>query len=249
MNVQSPISVIPRIYGPVWIASSCATIIEDKYTCIEVLPSGVGTAITWARNEFFLSSEKYFYFNTYVAQMYDSGIPYPMSDVWLADPSFGVYNIIECKFHEYTFEPSDYKGTSLIHSASSSAPDSEDPDFGLVGPVEINLKYGNMPYSAGRIVSKETTVERAMSIVADAFAEFSEVSRIYMQRWRSELQFVVLLNTEKYDSDLIDRLLDVEYDLLRYETEGLLWDFAYLPCKGRDSTEEVSSSATVVFSR
>lgn len=252
MNPQPSIAVERRTYGAVRIVSSAATLIEDKHICLKVSLSGEETDIVWVHGESFLSGEPYFFFDAHIAQMYNVGVPtqlYPMSDVWSADLSFGVYNILECKFHEYTFEHFDYKGQSLIRSSSSSMPDADDLDLGLMRPVEMTLKYGGRRYSESRITPKETGIKKAMSIVADAFAKFSEVNAIYMQRWRSELQFVVLLNIEKYDSDLIDKLLDVEYELLQHEGEGVLWDFAYLPCKGRDSTEVVSSSATVVFSR
>jgi hypothetical protein len=172
-----------------------------------------------------------------------------MRDVGQSTPGYNVYTSGECKSHKDTFALFDHKDTLLALSSSSSMPDAEDSDLRPMGPLEVTQRYGERLHTISRTTREQANVEEAVSIVADAFAQFSEVGAIYIQRWRSELQFVVLLDIEKYDSDLINRLLDVEYELLKHEDEGLLWDFAYLPCKGRDNTEVVSSSATVVFSR
>ena len=78
--------------------------------------------------------------------------------------------------------------------------------------------------------------------VADAFKGFDEVSAIYMQRYRQQLQFTLFLDIKGYNDDLMDRLLDVEYDLLQDEYADLLIDFSYLPGAGGEGVVHPSAS-------
>lgn len=83
--------------------------------------------------------------------------------------------------------------------------------------------------------------------VAEAFAEFQEVTQIYLQRYRRELQFKVLLNVAKYDWDLMDKLLAVELNLVRHRPKDFFLSISYLPKEEKVSI--IHPTATLVFER
>jgi len=64
--------------------------------------------------------------------------------------------------------------------------------------------------------------------VADRLREQSKVESIYFERYRESLQFQVLLGIDQYDSDLMDVLLNIEYDI-RERWPQKVFQFSYVP--------------------
>jgi len=105
--------------------------------------------------------------------------------------------------------------------------------------------YGSNLHSAIETLSRDAAIEKAMSVVEKAFVAVEKVLAVYMQRYRRELQFKVLLDTTKYDWDLMDELLDIEYELLKHQPAAFLFDFTYLPSAAKETM--VHPSAKLVF--
>ena len=59
-------------------------------------------------------------------------------------------------------------------------------------------------------------------IIANAFKDIEEVTAIYAQRYRQELQVIVLLSIGRYDDELMYKLSNIEYDLQKENRDPLL---------------------------
>lgn len=84
--------------------------------------------------------------------------------------------------------------------------------------------------------------------VCARFASVPEVRSIYFQRYRDEIQFFVLLSVERYDGELMDRLIDIEYNL-RIRYSSVVCEFFYPPAGSGWNRDFIHPAATCIFSR
>jgi len=85
-------------------------------------------------------------------------------------------------------------------------------------------------------------------IIAGKLKNLKEITAIYTQRYKTELQILVFLNSETYDNELMYRLLDVEYDLQQQIRDPLL-AFSYIPKIYENRREIVHPNANLIFER
>ena len=64
--------------------------------------------------------------------------------------------------------------------------------------------------------------------VAEKFRKENQVLAIYTSKYLDEIRFIVLLENEVYDEDLMDRLLDIELEIWRTSKDVFL-EFQYIP--------------------
>lgn len=84
--------------------------------------------------------------------------------------------------------------------------------------------------------------------IAIMLKNIKEVTAIYTQRYRSELQIIVFLNTEKYDNELMYKLLDIEY-MLHNQFRDPLLAFSYIPKVQTNIREIIHPSAKLIYER
>lgn len=64
--------------------------------------------------------------------------------------------------------------------------------------------------------------------VVVSYSKIKEVRSIYFQKYLEEIQIYVLIKTNRYDYDLMDKLMDVEYEI-RNKNPDLIFEFFYPP--------------------
>lgn len=64
--------------------------------------------------------------------------------------------------------------------------------------------------------------------IRDNFSNIKEVESIYIQEYREELQIRVYLNVVEYNDELMDTLLNIEYDIINIY-DNIIMDFLYIP--------------------
>ena len=84
--------------------------------------------------------------------------------------------------------------------------------------------------------------------IADTFSRAADVVGVYVQQFRHETQVIVALRVEEYDYDLMDSLLDREYDL-QGRLAGLTLAVQYLPVGASEPAEVAHRSARAIFVR
>ncbi len=84
--------------------------------------------------------------------------------------------------------------------------------------------------------------------IANRLKNEEKVLAIYTQRYRSEMQVIVFLDTDKYDNELIHKMLDLEYELQKQFTEPLL-AFSYIPNVYENRREVVSKVANLIYEK
>ena len=94
---------------------------------------------------------------------------------------------------------------------------------------------------------KLTEDEIPFRIVAE-FVQIDEVESIYMQKFDYELEIAILLSIDKYDDELIDKLLDIEY-ALQNEIEEPLLSFSYIPKIYNDKSDILHPNNILIFER
>jgi hypothetical protein len=96
---------------------------------------------------------------------------------------------------------------------------------------------------------KARDLERlALYEIAKKFRRVKEVKSIYVQRYGEELQIFVLVSVEKYNDDLMDKLLDMEYDIRKMFPE-LVFEFFYPPARVSEKKDFIHPQAECIFSR
>ena len=85
--------------------------------------------------------------------------------------------------------------------------------------------------------------------VAKSFSEIPEVSVIYQDISGNELTYWVFINNEKYDDQLMDKLIDIELEILdSYSQPSIL--FRYVPLVLCDDPHQVAGgTAQLIFQR
>jgi hypothetical protein len=77
-------------------------------------------------------------------------------------------------------------------------------------------------------VEKGLEALMVLSIIVQKFRKIEKVKSIYVQRYRGELRIFVFLSGAKYDANLMDELLDIEYEIRKMFPENV-FQFFYLP--------------------
>jgi hypothetical protein len=83
--------------------------------------------------------------------------------------------------------------------------------------------------------------------VRNIFSKIEQVEAIYIQGYREEIQIRVLLSINQYDDDLMNVLLDREYDL-RKKYADTVFDFFYIPGEVNRRTF-IHPRATCIYTR
>ncbi|MDY6833449.1 MAG: hypothetical protein SVY53_01435 [Chloroflexota bacterium] len=103
--------------------------------------------------------------------------------------------------------------------------------------------YGSFICDSSKIVArvkKEKTQDileqESLLDIAISFDKIDKVRAIYVQKYRSEMQVQILLALDHYDDDLMDALLDVEYDIRKQHVK-VVFEFLYHPV-GRVATDD-----------
>lgn len=94
---------------------------------------------------------------------------------------------------------------------------------------------------------KELEQEALLSVVSN-FSEVEKVKSIYLQRYREEIQIYVLLFISQYDSDLMDTLLDIEYNI-RKKYPQLVFEFFYPPARISEKKDFIHPQAQCIYAR
>jgi len=98
-------------------------------------------------------------------------------------------------------------------------------------PLEIPTGF-YIPSTIIPVVEKEKSSQEleqeALFFISEKFSKIEKVKSIYVQRYREELQIQVLLSTNQYEDDLMDTLLDIEYDIRKMFPE-IVFEFFYPP--------------------
>lgn len=84
--------------------------------------------------------------------------------------------------------------------------------------------------------------------IVEKFKNIEKVAAIYIQEYRRELQVIVLLGIEVYDDELMDDLLDLEYDLHQEFYDPIL-SFSYIPRIYANRHDVVHPKALLIFER
>lgn len=88
--------------------------------------------------------------------------------------------------------------------------------------------------------------EETELLVASRFSSIGEVVEIYFHWELSEMVFTILLDNDHYDSALMQRLIDIEIELLD-EISRLALSFSYFPEEAKPYT--VAQNSKLVFKR
>jgi hypothetical protein len=94
----------------------------------------------------------------------------------------------------------------------------------------------------------EKKEEELKSNIINAFKQIDEVESIYVQRYTYEWKIIILLNNKRYDDELMDRLLDIEYDLQNRDEDPLL-DFSYIPKIYNNKWDILHPSSLLIYER
>jgi len=132
------------------------------------------------------------------------------------------------------------------------SPFSEDKTKTFVYKLQDLLRYYYNSSSLRSLIKGKYKVQGLESeiltkIVMD-FGEVGEVQSIYVQKHLEEIQVSVLLSIEHYDDTLIDKLLDLEYDI-RKAYSDVLFEFFYPPIGPSNKQDFIYPAASCIYSR
>ncbi|MBM3118489.1 MAG: hypothetical protein FJ006_02890 [Chloroflexi bacterium] len=96
--------------------------------------------------------------------------------------------------------------------------------------------------------SRDEIINLAMARVAEAYSKVEDVSAIYVYRYLDDTNFVILLENTKYSRSLMDRLLQLEYDLLK-QNPLLTMHFFYMPKLYEGRTDVIHPGAELIYDR
>lgn len=98
------------------------------------------------------------------------------------------------------------------------------------------------------IQDTENNEEELKNNIINAFKQIDEVESIYVQKDTYEWKVIILLNNNRYDDKLMDKLLDIEYDLHNRDEDPLL-DFSYIPKIYNNKWDILHPSSLLIFER
>ena len=90
--------------------------------------------------------------------------------------------------------------------------------------------------------------QEALLSIAREFSKVEKVKSIYVQKYREELQVHTPLSITQYDSDLMDTLLDIEYDIRKRYPE-IVFEFFYSPAGISDKKDFIHPQAQCIYAR
>lgn len=90
--------------------------------------------------------------------------------------------------------------------------------------------------------------QEALLAIASEFSQIEKVQSIYIQKYREELQIQILLSIAQYESDLMDILLDIEYDIRKRYPE-IVFEFFYPPAGISRKEDFIHPRAQCIYSR
>jgi len=88
--------------------------------------------------------------------------------------------------------------------------------------------------------------QRALFIMTIKLSKIEKVKSIYVQRYRGELQIQVLLSIDRYDGELMDTLLDIEYDI-RKMFPDIVFQFFYPPAGISEKKDFIHPQAECIY--
>lgn len=80
------------------------------------------------------------------------------------------------------------------------------------------------------------------------FSKVEKVKSIYVQRYRKELQILILLSISHYDFALMDTLLDIEYDI-RKRYPKIVFEFFYPPVGVLHEEDFIHPQAQCIYAK
>jgi hypothetical protein len=92
----------------------------------------------------------------------------------------------------------------------------------------------------------EKLKQQALFFIVEKFSKIKKVKSIYVQRYREELQIFVLLFGDKYDADLMDKLLDIEYEI-RKMFPDIVFQFFYPPAGISEKKDFIHPQAECIY--
>lgn len=95
---------------------------------------------------------------------------------------------------------------------------------------------------------KEDLERAALLSIAANFAKIKQVKAIYVQKFREEIQIYILITSDRYDGNLMDELLDIEYEI-RKKYSSLIFEFFYPPVFISDKTDFIHPQAQCIYAR
>ena len=114
--------------------------------------------------------------------------------------------------------------------------------WGLVeSKVELEKVFGG---KEGIIFLEKLT----LLIIEQEYSRYEKVKSIYVQKYRAELQVQVLLSIDEYNDELMENLLDIEYDI-RKRFSCLTFTFLYPPVGNVEREDIMHPEARCIFSR
>ncbi len=101
-----------------------------------------------------------------------------------------------------------------------------------------------------KLIPQEKADERELLFLeaAKRFKQFPQVKAIYIQECREDLFIYGLLDIKEYDDDLMDSLLDEEYEI-RQQFKDFILSFFYPPIGDTDRKDVVHPASRCIFSR
>ena len=84
--------------------------------------------------------------------------------------------------------------------------------------------------------------------ITTKFSQIEKVQSIYIQKYREELQIFILLSISTYNYELMDFLLDIEYDIRKRYPE-IVFEFFYPPAGISKKEDFIHPRAQCIYSR
>jgi len=94
--------------------------------------------------------------------------------------------------------------------------------------------------------TSEELKQQALFRIVEKFSKIEKVKSIYVQRYREELQIFVLFLGNKYDANLMDHLLDIEYEI-RKEFPDIVFQFFYPPAGISEKKDFIHPQAECIY--
>lgn len=126
-------------------------------------------------------------------------------------------------------------------------PREKEKTYPLEIPTEFYIPSPIMPV-VEQAKNPQELEQEAFFLISRKFSKIEEVKSIYVQRYREELQIQVLLSIDHYDGDLMDTLLDIEYDIRKMFPE-IVFEFFYLPAGISEKRDFIHPEAECIYMR
>jgi len=153
-------------------------------------------------------------------------------------------------FHYWESEREIAQFISRLYQEFLYSPEEEKKTYTSEIPIEYKELY--MPFAIIPVVEQEKSFQEleqeAFFLISRKFSKIKKVKSIYVQRYREEIQILVLLSTNQYDDDLMDTLLDIEYDIRKMFPE-IVFEFFYPPAGISEKKDFIHPQAECIYMR